>query len=72
MWVFYFVYGCEDWGGFVEVVDCCVEGVYGVDVGGVGGFELGLVKVGLEVGFEDVEGGCEGCCCYVVDIEIRG
>lgn len=69
---FYLVHGREDRGGFVEVVDCRAEGVHGADVGGAGGLELGLVKVGLEAGFEDVEGGCEGCCCHAADTEIRG
>ena len=34
---------------------------------GAGGVELGLVEVGLEAGFEDVEGGSEGSCCHASD-----
>ena len=68
---FDFVDGEEDLESFAEVKEGAASGREGgvwVDAHlGAGGVELGLVEVGLEAGFEDVERGSEGSCCHASD-----
>lgn len=67
--VFGMVDGFEDLESFCEMMKSSVSGVL-CDSGlcCMSGFYLGLVEVGLEVGFEDVEGSGYGGCSYVFNI----
>lgn len=65
---FLLLYSTEDLKSLGEVEEACLEGVCrGVGVGGARGTELGLVEVGLEAGFEDVEGCGKSCGCHATD-----
>lgn len=62
------LHGAQDLQRLGEVEEARAQGVgRGGGVGGARGAELGLVEVGLEAGFEDVEGGGEGRGCHAAD-----